>query len=397
MELVRKHTERFTKEVLQSLLDVEAQPCISIYLPTHKVSSEADQDPIRLKNLLSQAETALKGQEMGNLESTDLLSPIHALVDDREFWNYQSHGLAIFRTPERFEYYRLPLSFDEMVVTNNRFYVKPLLPLLSGNGRFYLLSLSQNEARLFEGTRFRMGDIELDSDTPTSLDEAMRFDDFESKLQAHTRTSPRPSSGQRNAMYYGMEDAGDEAVIKENIKRFFRALDNGVNKQIGEEKYPLVLAGVEYMRGLYREVASYDNILHDGVEGSPENLSHKELHDQAWPIVEPHFQEALTEATDSYLHLQGTDDERASSSLDEIVSAAYFQRIDTLFLASGVQRWGHFDAEKNLIETHKERESNDNDLLDFAASHTILNGGTVYVLDQAEMPGEAEIAAIFRY
>ena len=396
MKLVRTHTERFTKETLHSLFDTNTRPCVSIYMPTHKISNEAEQDPIRLKNLLSKTEKQLKEQGMNTLDIDNLLNPIQALVDDREFWTYQSHGLAIFRTPERFEQYRLPISFDELVTTNDRFHIKPLLPLLSGNGRFYLLSLSQNEVKLFEGTRFRIGNIELGDDIPTSLDEAMRFDDFESKLQSHTSTGQR-AAGSRNAMFHGMEDAGDEAVIKENLKRFFRSLDNGVNKQINEEKAPLILAGVEYMRGIYREVSGYDYILQEGVEGNPERLMPKELHQQAWPIVEPHFQQAQSEATDTYLHLKGSGDERASATLDEIISAAYFQRIDTLFIANNMQYWGDFDAEENSVKVHTEKEPRDNDLLDFAATYTILNGGTVYAQNPEEMPDGAEIAAIFRY
>lgn len=394
MELVRKHTERLTRETLRTLIDVEATPCVSIYLPTHKAGSDIEQDPIRLKNLLSDAEQQLADRGMRTPDIQDLLAPMKDLISDREFWQHQSRGLALFGNPEHMKYYRLPTEFNEIVSVDDRFHIKPLLPLLSGNGRFYLLSLSQNSVCFYEGTRFRVGEIKLGDDTPTSLSEAMRFDEFESQLQFHTRSSPHSNTG---AQFYGMSDAGDEAVIKENIKRFLRMVDNGIQKQMAHDKIPLILAGVEFMRGLFREVSQYDYILDEGVGGNPEHLSPEELHRQAWPLVEPHFQRTIEQAIDNYQQLSGNGDKRASSTLDNIVSGAYFQRVDTLFVQTGTQKWGTFDDEHNEVTCHEEKQSGDSDLVDFAAAHTILNGGVVYALEPDEMPGDCEVCAIFRY
>jgi hypothetical protein len=43
-----------------------------------------------------------------------------------------------------------------VVVVSDRFHLKPLLPLLTGDGKFYLLTLSQeDEVKFFEGSRFQ--------------------------------------------------------------------------------------------------------------------------------------------------------------------------------------------------------------------------------------------------
>ncbi|HRX01142.1 MAG TPA: hypothetical protein P5280_16735, partial [Cyclobacteriaceae bacterium] len=322
MKLAKKHTERFTKENLRPLFEATEHPCISIYLPTHEVSSEVDQDLLRLKNLLRQTQDTLAEQKMRTPEITNLLDPLQELIDNRIFWQYQSSGLALFRSPNHFEFYRLPIKFDELVVVSDHFHTKPLLPLLTGDGRFYLLALSQDAIRFFEGTRFRIREIELDSDMPTSLAEATPSDDLESQLHLYTRTS-HSGRGDRLATYYGTADAGDKALIKEHIKRFLRMVDNGVNEKIGGESVPLILGGVEFMRGLYREVAHYPHILDKGVGGNLDLLSPQELHQRVWPIVEPHFQQKLDTARDAYLQLAGTDDVRASANLEAVVSGAY--------------------------------------------------------------------------
>jgi len=35
--------------------------------------------------------------------------------------------------------------------------------------------------------------------------------------------------------------------------------------------------------------------------------------------------------------------------------------------------------------------------MDFAAIHTLLNGGTVYAVEPKAVPGDAPLAAVFRY
>lgn len=396
MDLIKEHMERLSKENLQTLIDHSATPSISLFLPTHEISSEAEQDPIRLKNLLGEVEDTLGDRGYTPLDITDLLAPIHALVDDHNFWRYQNHGLAIYRSADHFEYYRLPINFEEMTYVSDRFYIKPLLPLFSATGHFYLLTLSQSQVELYECTQFRAGKIDLGDDTPTSLDEAMRFDDFESQLQAHTRTR-QSTSGDRSAMHYGMSDAGDEAVIKENIKRFLQAVDKGLNHQLADESAPLVLAGVEYMCGLYREVSHYAHIFDSTIDGNPENVPLQELHEAAWQKVEPIFEQKISAAMDNYMHLIGTNDDRASAQLDKAVSAAYFQRIDTLFIPTKTKHWGTFDADANKVERHDQKESNNEDLLDLAAAYSLANGGTVYAIPEEKLPDDAEVAAIFRY
>jgi len=90
-------------------------------------------------------------------------------------------------------------------------------------------------------------------------------------------------------------------------------------------------------------------------------------------------------------------DERASSDLDTIVPAAYHARVDVLFVAVGVQRWGRFDPNTGQVHVRETAEPGDEDLLDFAAIHSILNGGTVYAVAPANVPGAAPVAATFRY
>ena len=59
--------------------------------------------------------------------------------------------------------------------------------------------------------------------------------------------------------------------------------------------------------------------------------------------------------------------------------------------------WGGFDPDTMSVDLHPEPEPTDEDMLDFAAIHTLLNGGTVYAVEPEQLPEQAPAAAIFRY
>jgi hypothetical protein len=299
---------------------------------------------------------------------------------------------VIFLSADTSRHYRLPVGFEELLVVAERFHIKPLLPLLSGDGRFYVLAISQNEVRLLQATRYSVDEVDLEG-VPTSLAVALRFDDPEKRLQFHTATRTPGSKGGRPAMFHGHGVSVNDA--KTDLLRYFHKVDAGLCELLRGEQVPLVLAGVDYLLPLYQEANTYPHLVGEGIAGNPEDISAKELHRQAWAIVQPHFLLTQEEAAARYNQL--VDTEQASSELERIVPAAYHARVDTLFVALGVERWGTFDLKSNTIRLQERTEAGADDLLDFAAVETLLNGGTVYALDQDQMPGGAPLAAVFRY
>jgi hypothetical protein len=146
---------------------------------------------------------------------------------------------------------------------------------------------------------------------------------------------------------------------------------------------------------IYREANTYGHLLQDGVSGNPEELRAEELQAQAWQVVEPSFRQAQEEAHSQYHRLAGTG--RTATDIREVLPAAAHGRIDCLFVAVGVQQWGTYDRNSDMLEVHQEAQARDEDLLDLAAMLTISNGGTVYALEPANVPGEAGLAAVYRY
>jgi hypothetical protein len=384
--------EILSKADLQRLIQIRDQCCISIFMPTHRSTAEMEQDQIRFKNLLAQAKKS--ADDMLAVESSlgDKLASAERLLQDESFWRQTADGLALFISAEQFLHFRLPFKFDELLVSAGRFQIKPLLPLFSGDGRFYILALSQNEVRLFQCSRFSAMQIDLPA-VAGGLRETLRYDDESgTQLQFHTGTAA--GIHRRPAMYHG--HAVDAEHGKEEIVQYFREVDRSVQKILRAETAPLVLAGVDYLLPLYKSAAAYTHLLDDGISGNPEGRRPEDLHAAAWSIVQPYFKKSQQEALGLYHRNAGTG--LTSSDLRQIVPNAWHSRVEVLFVALAEQRWGRYDPDRNVVMLQDRALEDSEDLLNLAAVETLMHGGTVYALNSDELPElESPAAALLRF
>src|SRR4030043_329794 len=142
-------------------------------MPMHRSGPETQQDPIRLKNLIREAEERLLARGLRTPEAKELLEPAERLLRDGLFRQHQSSGLAMFLSLGVFHYYPLPFVFEELVIVTDRFHIKPLLPLLSGDGRYFVLALSQNKIKLLQSTHYSVSELDV-ADVPENLAETLR-------------------------------------------------------------------------------------------------------------------------------------------------------------------------------------------------------------------------------
>jgi hypothetical protein len=358
------------REDLKKLLAEPGKPCVSLFMPTHRGGGEADR--IRWRVHVGEAEKQLIGTGLRAPDVRELLGPARQLLEDPLFWKHQCDGLAAFLAPRVFHIYRLPMTFEDLVVTADHFQVTPLLPLLTSNGRYYVLALSQEAVRLLQGSRYSVSKVDLRG-VPRNLAEASLTHDSSRPFTFFGRRQGGPESWGRifHGHGVGLNDT------KEELLQYFHKIDRGLYPLLSEEKAPLVLAGAEYLLPIYRRANSYPHLLEQAIEGNPDRLSNQELHDRAWALVRPHFEEAQHQAAAQYRQLAGTG--RTASELNQVVSAAYHGQVETLLVALGRQSWGRFDPATGQLHQHEQTEPGDEDLLNLAAVHTLLRRGAVFM------------------
>jgi hypothetical protein len=380
----------FQQQDLHELIEYADGPTVSIFLPTHRLAPESRQDPIRLKNQLDDAEERLAALGLRSPDIRDLLSPGWELIDEGWFWSHQSDGLALFLASGFARTYRLSVEFPELVIVADRFHIKPLFELLASDGRFYVLALSQKQVRLLHGSRQSVQQVEL-RQVPQGLADALKYDDLEAERVMHVRGR----GGRAAPVVFHGHGIGAE-VDKKLLERYVRDVDDGLHQILRSGNAPLVIAGVGYLAAMFRHVTRYPHLAEGGIDGNPDELRLEELHDRAWEIVAPIFDQGRTDAASRYMEA-ASKGLNAAAEVDEVVRAAMQGRVEMLFVPVQEQRWGMFDQRSDDVVVHPEYRPGDEDLLDRAAVQTLLSSGTVFAVPPEEVPGPGPAAALLRY
>lgn len=386
-----------THQTILNLAEVNQNPCISIYIPTHVMGEEIQQDPIRFKNALKEVEEKLVELQVSNTKIDKLLKEPRELLDKPMFWQRSNKGLAVFVTKDIFEYYRIPLEFKEQVLVEDHFLITPLLPMVTLEGTFCILALSQKNVRLIRATRETVKPIEL-RDAVTNMKEFLKYNVEDPGLQHHAGQGTGRGKAQAHHHTagdifhgHGAEGSTDE---REAIN-YLKQIENEVTSIMRRRNDPLILAGVDKAVAEYRKVNHYSRLMDDVISHNPDGLKDEELREKGWEIIRSYFLQEMYNDMDRFADLTGS--EKHSDSLTEIVQASYYGKVESLFVPIGEQSWGWFDEERDTVHHSSEQRNGEHDLINVAAIKTISQGGNVYALDKEEMPQEKSIAAIFRY
>lgn len=225
---------------------------------------------------------------------------------------------------------------------------------------------------------------------PRNLAEVLQYNTWQKEVRA--RSGAPLGQGRWSSIFYG--SGGTAEIYKDELLQYCRRIDQGLREWLGEKRTPVVLAGVNYMTALFREVSHYPQLAEEAIIGNPDRLSPETLHDRAWNILQPQFHHKQSEAIETYYRLSNT--KHASTDLLKIVREANQGQIQTLFVAIDCEQWGLFDPESQAIYLAPEPTGICDDLLNLAAGQTWLTGGAVYAVPLAEMPTSALAAAVFR-
>jgi len=367
------------------LTTAHVPPCISIYL-TSKPIETAQQRLVRLRSMLRAAESRLCDFSMPVDEAELLLASVSRAMEEAPTPHPTAQGLAMFMSKDSVSYRYLREPVAERVVVGNEFFVRPLLPLLPRDDRFFVLALSQKQVQLYEGSASGIKERALEG-IPENVREDFKGHGFEREYQLHTASSR--ASGQKGAVFHG--PSLDE---KDRIAHFLRDVERGVAAALKGQQAPLILAAVDYLIPMYKTVNTYAHLSEDAIIGSPHLFGPSELYAAAWKIGEKNISQQEQGAFAVYQEHANTP--LTSSNLRQILAEAQRGLIRFLFLSSSAERWGSATSPE-IVHLHRTQEPGDSDLLNLAATLTLRHGGQVFVRAPKQLPEGAEAAAVFRF
>ncbi len=356
---------------LQTIQSYQGYPSLTITLPTHRTSPDNKQDPIRVRNLVTQMTNRLL-EEFSRREVEPLLKALDELVNEIDY-RYTLDGLVIFVNQDVAQKHYLPFTLPERVIIDENFFTRDLVFALNRSPRYWVLALSEQPTRLFEGVR---GDLE-----------EVRYGAFPMTHGGPGGATTLPSDPAVNASLYR----------DEHHRAFFRNVDNELTAILAKDPLPIALVGVDRYLSFFSEVARNADKVIASLRGNHDTTSAHELGKLIWPPVKEALAAQRKQVLDELDAAIGA--QRCASTIGEVWRLAHEGRGAVLIVEEDFHYPARVAADGmglEPIETPTDPTDLD-DAVDEVIEIVLAKGGRVVFVDDGTLPQHDQIALILRY
>lgn len=357
----------FSHSMLSELLSGTDEPCVSLFLPTSPRSSSTQDAALHLRRLVRDAQKQLVAHGAHPAASDEILAPAEALIADRNFWQHQEYGLALFLSPAGMTRVSVGQELSPIAVVGPHFEVMPLMPHLTPDVEFLVLCVSEAEATLYRGNLEGFGALALNN-APSSLDDVVTDEDYENPVLASPPARPNVGHlSMSHSQVYGMAPPEWRAMVQ---ARYAQRVATAVTSLPGFRTSPLILIADTEFAGQLAPLVSPSAV--DTTH--PASLSEAERRDLAWSLVSPTITSSAQNVLER-LHQALATGGNATDVPAELGLAAAEGRIETLCLSTSVP-----DASLSLT-----------------VRETVNHGGTVVWVGTTEAAPAQGAGALLRY
>jgi hypothetical protein len=352
------------KELFIKLRNSSGYPAISMLLPTHRTSPENKQDPIRLKNLLTETRSRL-AEEFTKRDLSRLEQQINKL--DQIDHTYNKEGLAIFINEDLFEYERLLFAPEERVVIDETFATRDLIRAMHKAENYYVLVISRQKIRLFEGFLERVHEVK----------------DFGFPMENNTLY-------ETNSEMRSVSNREDDL-----IKEFFNRGDKAFQVVYQTNAAPLFVMGVDRNISHYFEIADKKKIIAGGITTGGDDATVHEVAQLAWPLARKMFEDRASEAISTLE--KAVSNNRFESDLQLIWNAISEGRGDTLFVEKGYFQAAILEDGNITLSDTPSAPNVIDDIIDEVVELCLQYGGSVVFCEDGSLEKFQRMALVTRY
>jgi hypothetical protein len=385
-----EHRDKPMFQRLKRLLEMEAKPCLSLYMPTFRSFPDSQQNPVKYRNALKELKSKLEGKpDAGDYAA--LLGPFERLAEDAAFWAHPQDGIAVFGAPGFFHVEKLQRPMPNMTVVNDHLYLKPLVRVFQSEDMYQILALDRKEIKLYQGNRYALDEIVMAPSVPRTIEDALGPD---VKQQGVERQATHGAGkGGQTQMHHGHGSKKDEVGV--DIERFFRVIDRAICEAHSKpSELPLIIAALPEYHTHFRNISKNPFVLDEAIHKNADSMTCEALRDAAWKLMEPRYHARLTEILDMY-HAQKAR-AMATDDLTHAVEFASEGRVGTLIVEADRRIPGHIEGKMPRRAVVRDDPAA-GDILDDLAERVLKTGGQVIVAPLGSMPTDTGLAAIFRY
>jgi hypothetical protein len=350
------------RNLLKELSSVNDSVCVTIILPTHRTAPDNQLDRIHLKNLISKAEETLLNT-YGSREISGLLQNL-SLAESIDL-QHSKEGLIIFVSEHTFEYTRVLFSPEQRIVVDSSFATRDLIRQMLYEDNYYVLTISQNKAKLFEGSNEHLSEIK-DSHFPVDNN-------------VYTTDASKTSQG---------------GTLDKYLEEFYNRVDkNFYAAHYKSQPGHLVLAGTERNISHYLNIADHKNIILAAIEGSYDDTPAHDIASKAWPVVRAALSVKRQNAID---HLNSLPTGTVVTDLAEVWKHIHEGRGAALYVEKDFIQSGVIVGDTLLTSLAGDVELQ-NDVVDEIIEATLQFGGTIHFMDNGSMHQYEGLALVLRY
>lgn len=297
-------TEKLLGEDLLLLQQEKGKICVSIIVPSHRLSPDRRVDKLEVERAITKAKELIKYRYTES-DTDPLLQAMDELYKEIDFI-HNADGIGLYVSPGLKLAVSFPFPVKEKVMVGDNFELRDLLYKVNYAVPYFVLLLTEKGARLFEAEWNILKELK-DKNFPKEYTEEYIYNP--------------PSRGTSYAGHAHVKSfEKDKSILEEiRLKDFFRHTDELLNDYL-VGNIPLVLLGTEREMALFDKISSHKKHIINKIGGSYNYSNKKQLADIAWPAMYSYLQKERIQLLKEFT--EKTGEHHGVSGIEEVWRAA---------------------------------------------------------------------------
>ena len=374
-------SEKQLDEELLSMLKDKGNICVSIIVPTHRLSPERRVDKLKVERAIDNAKLFLRSS-YAEPKIKPLLQALDELYQEIDFThNKDGVGLYISSNIKLAVQFSFPV--EEKVMVGDNFELRDLLYKEYYAKPYYVLLLSEKQARLFEGRWDAMTEVR-DKTFPKEHKEEYIY---------NPPSQSTSYAGYSHVKSFEKDKSELEAI---RFKDFFRHADELLNDYLVGDK-PLIVLGIEKELAWFESISEHKQNIIGKIAGSYNHSSLKQIVEKVWPVMSSHLNNERVLLIEEFIEKIGQH--LAVSGIQEVWQAAREGKAFKLLVEKDYQSPGFVDKDSYRLYLHPSQEPHKilADAVDDVIEMVLEQNGQVCFVDNGMLKDYQGIALITRY
>ena len=374
-------SEKLLGEKLLTMQKEKGKICVSIIVPTHRLSPERRVDKLGVERAIDNARQFLQFRYT-EPQIKPLLRALDELYQEIDF-THNSDGLGLYVSPNIKFSVQFPFPVEEKVMVEDNFELRDLLYKVNYANPYFVLLLTEKRVRLFEGIWGEINEIK-DKNFPKEYKEEYIY---------NPPSQSTSYAGYSHVKGFEKDKSELEAI---RFKDFFRHTDKLLNDYLVNNT-PLILLGIEKEMAWFENITVHKKHIIDKIAGSYNHSNQRQLADMAWPVMRSHLNNERARLIQEFTEKIG--EHLAISGIQEVWQAAKEGKAFKLLVEKDFRSPGFVDKDAYRLYLRPPQKPHKvlADAVDDVIEMVLEKNGHVFFTDNGMLKDYQRIALITRY